>query len=183
MSAATRIHPYRRCEFTRRAEFGYDVGMSDYHRVDNMTIETERKHENVVKPVSDNPSRRKSGPNPAKPPGKMGRPARTIADRETMRAVGQRLLWAREALGLTQQQVADLIGLDHSTWCYYEKGKRYPDPMRVPAICARLNVDIAYLLEASLDGVERSMAIRLAAHHPELLGIDGIPGRPRSRRT
>lgn len=141
----------------------------------------ESKRENVVKSPSDSPSHRKSG---TKPPGKLGRPARSSADRALMRQIGERLRWVREELQLTQQQVADMIGLDHSTWCYYEQGKRFPDPLRMPAICARLNVDTDFLLRGSLNGVERNLAILLAARHPELAGSVRIaPDKNRTRSS
>jgi hypothetical protein len=34
---------------------------------------------------------------------------------------------------------------------------------------AKLKITHAYLIEGSLDGVERELAIRLAAYHPELV--------------
>jgi transcriptional regulator with XRE-family HTH domain len=160
--------------------------MSGYHLSDNMTIETESKHGIVVKIPPDDTSLSGGIGNPhpnGDSPKRMGRPARSTADRALMKQVGQRLLWARVALELTQEQIAQMIGLDHSTWCYYEQGKRFPDPLKIPAICARLNVDTDYLMHGSLDGVERNLAILLAAYHPELAGIDRTaPDKPRKRR-
>ena len=42
--------------------------------------------------------------------------------------------------GMTQQQVADKIGIDKSTYCGYETGKRQPDPRRIVQIAKALGV-------------------------------------------
>jgi transcriptional regulator with XRE-family HTH domain len=162
--------------------------MSEQHAVDNMTIVFESNLEIVGNMAADNSSLPETNGNPGPtpngdPPKKKGRPARSVADRDLMKVVGRRLRWAREALELTQEQIAGMVGLDHSTWCYYEQGKRFPDPIKLPAICARLNVDNNYLMNGSLDGVERNLAILLAARHPILAGIDHTePGKPRKQR-
>jgi transcriptional regulator with XRE-family HTH domain len=186
MSGPPRVETYRDREFARSTELAYDVGMSGYHLSDNMTIDFESKPEIVVNSLADNTSLPGGNGNPHPNgglPKKMGRPARSAADRALMKQVGRRLLWAREALELTQEQISGMVGLDHSTWCYYEQGKRFPDPLKLPAICARLNVDSDYLMHGSLDGVERNLAIVLAAYHPELVGIDRTaPDKPRKRR-
>lgn len=41
---------------------------------------------------------------------------------------------------MTQQQVADKIGIDKSTYCGYETGKRQPDPRRIVQIAKALGV-------------------------------------------
>lgn len=41
---------------------------------------------------------------------------------------------------MTQQQVADKIGIDKSTYCGYETGKRQPDPRRIVEIAKALGV-------------------------------------------
>ena len=41
---------------------------------------------------------------------------------------------ARERRGLTQQQVADLMGIDKSTYCGYETEKRQPDVQKLSKI-------------------------------------------------
>lgn len=122
--------------------------------------------------------------------GMIGRPSRTPADRETMRLVGLRLRWAREAQGLNQAEFAELAELHQTAISLYETGKRIPDQLALPRLCGRLRIDPDYLLEGSLQGVDRELAIRLAAAHPELAPpIDTAPrtdsnpasGKPRKR--
>ena len=43
----------------------------------------------------------------------------------------EQLKQARIAQGLTQQQVADLMGITNSTYCGYETGKRQPDVVKI----------------------------------------------------
>ena len=42
-------------------------------------------------------------------------------------AFPEQLKKARLAIGYTQQQVADAMGITNSTYCGYETGKRQPD--------------------------------------------------------
>jgi transcriptional regulator with XRE-family HTH domain len=85
-----------------------------------------------------------------------------------MAGVGERLRWVREALDLTQAQVALAVGIDQSAWSHYELGRRWPDIGTAMRLVAKLKISLPYLLEGSLEGVERQLAIRLAAYHPEL---------------
>ncbi|MBF0341947.1 MAG: helix-turn-helix transcriptional regulator [Magnetococcales bacterium] len=48
---------------------------------------------------------------------------------EQLKAIGQRLKSAREALGLTQKQVCALLDVRPATWNHWETGRRLPDPM------------------------------------------------------
>ncbi|HEY6254509.1 MAG TPA: helix-turn-helix transcriptional regulator [Xanthobacteraceae bacterium] len=97
-----------------------------------------------------------------------GRPKRTEADRALMAAMGMRLRWVRDALDLRQHQIAEAVGIDQTTWSLYELGKRWPDQFAAARLIAKLKISHAYLLEGSLEGVERELAIQLAARHPEL---------------
>lgn len=54
---------------------------------------------------------------------------------------------AREARGYTQQQIADLMGIDKSTYCGYETGKRQPDVQKLKLLCNILGVSGDDLLE------------------------------------
>lgn len=99
----------------------------------------------------------------------MGRPMRTDFDRQLMRQMGIRLRWVREALGLSQEDMGEHVGLHQTTWSLYERGQRMPDAFAMVRLCGKLKVSREYLLEGSLDGVDRDLAIRLAAAHPELV--------------
>lgn len=54
---------------------------------------------------------------------------------------------ARERKHLTQQQVADLLGIDKSTYCGYETGKRQPDVPKLKNILKILDISGDELLE------------------------------------
>jgi transcriptional regulator with XRE-family HTH domain len=100
----------------------------------------------------------------------MGRPARTEADRELMKQMGERLRWVREAKGWSQQQIATFVGLDQTAWSLYERGLRWPDQFAAARLIAKLKISREYLLDGLLDDrVEPALAIRLGAAHPELV--------------
>jgi len=80
-----------------------------------------------------------------------------------------RLRWVREALGKSQEDMAGIIGVHQTAWSLYERGERWPDQFEVPRLVAKLQISLAYLRDGSLEGVERDLAIRLAANHPELV--------------
>jgi len=99
-----------------------------------------------------------------------------------MRRLGTRLRWVREALGKTQDEMAEIVGIHQTAWSKYEAGKRWPDEFQAPRFIAKLQISRAYLLEGSLEGVERELAIRLAANHPELAGpTDKEPRKGKAR--
>lgn len=60
---------------------------------------------------------------------------------------GENLRSAREALGLTQQQVADQMGITKSTYCGYETEKRQPDVKKIKQLSEILRVETDKLLE------------------------------------
>jgi transcriptional regulator with XRE-family HTH domain len=100
----------------------------------------------------------------------MGRPVRSDADRLLMKQMGERLRWIREALGNpSQEKLATLIGVHQTSWSLYERGLRWPDAFEIVRIISKLKISREYLVEGRLDGVERDLAIRLAAAHPELV--------------
>lgn len=87
-----------------------------------------------------------------------------------MRQMGERLRWVREALGNpSQERLATLIGVHQTSWSLYERGKRWPDAFEIVRIISKLRISREYLVEGRLDGVDRDLAIRLAAAHPELV--------------
>lgn len=59
----------------------------------------------------------------------------------------EQLKRARNAHGLTQQQVADMIGITNSTYCGYETGKRQPDVEKIKLLARALNTSGDVLLE------------------------------------
>lgn len=85
-----------------------------------------------------------------------------------MRKMGQRLRWVREALGLNQTDMARMVGLTQTGWSLYERGARWPDQFAAVRLMAKLKITREYLLEGDLSGIDRELAIQIAAQHPEL---------------
>lgn len=54
---------------------------------------------------------------------------------------------ARTEAGMTQQQLADFVGLDRSEIAHYERGFSKPNVERVPKICEALNITFEKLFE------------------------------------
>lgn len=67
-----------------------------------------------------------------------------------------RLKAARIAMGYTQQQVADLLGITNSTYCGYETGKRQPDVEKIKQLASALNISGDGLLEAGLSNTDEA---------------------------
>lgn len=72
----------------------------------------------------------------------------------TMKGFGERLLELRRAVGLTQKQVADELGIHSVTYLHYEKDQREPPLDTVVRIAAFYDVTTDYLL-----GVEQSLPV------------------------
>lgn len=62
---------------------------------------------------------------------------------------------ARIKAGLTQQQIADEIGITKSTYCGYETAKRNPDPQRIKQLAKVLHISADTLLNT---GIEKEKA-------------------------
>lgn len=59
----------------------------------------------------------------------------------------EKLRSARETKGYTQQEIADLMQIDKSTYCGYETGKRQPDVQKIKLLSKILGVSGDDLLE------------------------------------
>lgn len=62
----------------------------------------------------------------------------------------EQLRKARLSLGMTQQQVADALGITSSTYCGYETGKRQPDVLKLKRLADILHTSGDVLLETGL---------------------------------
>lgn len=71
----------------------------------------------------------------------------------------EQLRRARERAGLTQQEVADAMQLDKSTYCGYETGKRKPDVAKIKKLSAILNSSGDELLETGYTSNDSSSEI------------------------
>ncbi len=66
---------------------------------------------------------------------------------------------ARKAVGYTQQQVADAMGITNSTYCGYETGKRQPDVKKIKQLADILQTSGDILLETGFDAEEEGYSI------------------------
>ncbi len=62
--------------------------------------------------------------------------------------ISERIKAARKECKLTQQQIADILGLDRSTYSYYELGHLKPSVEVIVKLSAVFNVDIDWLVGA-----------------------------------
>jgi transcriptional regulator with XRE-family HTH domain len=89
---------------------------------------------------------------------------------EWVRAVGRRLLWARELVAESQTHGGKLLGTTQSTMGQYERGDRLLPPDKAMAACRAFGVSMDYLYLGRIGGhMRRDIEIRLVAGHPELL--------------
>lgn len=58
----------------------------------------------------------------------------------------ERLRALRKAHGLTQQQMADLLGIDRTTYTKYERGQSEPNLAALRLIARQFSVTIDYLI-------------------------------------
>ena len=72
--------------------------------------------------------------------------------------LGDRLRAIRKEYGLTQQNIADVLGVDRTTYTVYEGGSITPSPATLVKLSQIYNVTVGYLI-----GVEEN--------HPELRKI------------
>lgn len=68
--------------------------------------------------------------------------------------VGSRLKLLRENCGYTQQQIANTLNIDRSTYAYYETGKTFPDINTFFALARIFNVEILDILEPEKPALE-----------------------------
>lgn len=67
---------------------------------------------------------------------------------------GLRLKKAREESGLTQEELANFLGVSITTISHYELGKRNPLPETLAKLAEKLNVTIEYLIGQPDDDID-----------------------------
>ena len=60
--------------------------------------------------------------------------------------IGERLAKARKAAGLTQQEMADLLGVNYKSISAYERDLYEPDDQKKVVLAEKLNISLDYLL-------------------------------------
>jgi transcriptional regulator with XRE-family HTH domain len=100
----------------------------------------------------------------------MGRVIEGPDEEAWMKAVGDRLRLLRESVGLTQLQMAKMIGYKtKQVWTKYEGGKLTPKPYHMVIVAARLRVSLDYVYRGTLFGVHPGIGQELVARKPELI--------------
>lgn len=61
----------------------------------------------------------------------------------------ERLKAARKACKFTQQQIADMLGIDRSTYSYYETGRTHPPMENLVKLAAIFNTDVLWIVGES----------------------------------
>lgn len=112
-----------------------------------------------------------------------------------MSKLSRNLKTYRKDVGFTQQQIADVLGIDRSTYTYYESGKILPDIKTVRKLTKILQVDYADLLDeesdplvAEDDGqnvkeheIVRNARVRMSSEEKQMVMIYRILGEGRKK--
>ena len=77
----------------------------------------------------------------------------------------------RKNFKLTQQEVADILGIDRSTYTFYEAGKSTPSKENIVKLCDIFNVTVGYLF-----GVEKNCPELKVSNRSDHVGenLDGL---------
>ena len=67
---------------------------------------------------------------------------------------------ARQRVGMTQQQIAEGLGITKSTYCGYETGKRQPDILKLRRLAFLLCTTTDALLSVNCDALECTVTAR-----------------------
>ena len=110
---------------------------------------------------------------------------REAQKRQTLQ-IGQRIKWARQALGSSINQLAVACDVHPSTIHYIELGTRLPSIFLLISLCAKLRVTPQYVLYGDTEKLPADLAGILEAEHPELRYATkptylGKRGRPATR--
>ena len=72
----------------------------------------------------------------------------------------------RDMLGLTQQNVADVLGLDRSTYSYYETGKTEPNIRGLKTLARMYNLTIDDLVYCRYRPLDQTVRVREPEERP-----------------
>ena len=80
----------------------------------------------------------------------------------------------RKNFKLTQQEVADILGIDRSTYTFYEAGKSTPSKENIVKLCDIFNVTVGYLFGVEKNCPELKVANRSDVVEEKLDGFNEI---------
>lgn len=90
---------------------------------------------------------------------------------------GEKIKEARKQIGLTQKQLADLIGAAHNSISDWENNKNKPDPDTIELLCGVLKITPNYLLASTEDDFspKEKLLIKkyrfISTHSPDGAGV------------
>jgi transcriptional regulator with XRE-family HTH domain len=87
---------------------------------------------------------------------------------EQREARGRRILWAREAHGISRLEFARRLGVDMTTLRNIENGKSNPGMQLAWRMFHALRISLDYVVAGRLTGVDPELAGLLVHTHPEL---------------
>lgn len=100
--------------------------------------------------------------------------------------LADRLKMARVVADYTQQQIADILGIERSVYAYYESGKTQPSSELIKRLAALFRIDVSWFVaESKADGVlsesgdlfavkreiKESGLLELSEEEKELIGL------------
>jgi len=85
---------------------------------------------------------------------------------EIQTAVGIRLAASRSALGLTQEKIAEEIGVGQSTWANWEGGTRLADPIAMIRFCDAYNMTMDWLYRGQRGTLPHDLAEKIRQFYP-----------------
>lgn len=94
--------------------------------------------------------------------------------------LGDRLKEARKAAGLTQRQLANMIGVSNTSISNWEKGVSFPDPDTIQYLCWALKVQPNYFF--SFEEEKETLHKKADSEHYNVLKIAGRNGSYQERR-
>lgn len=87
---------------------------------------------------------------------------------EERAALGARLRWARELVEPNRYVFARKMGIDVTTIRNIENGTRNPTIWLLQRICHTLRIDLDYLVEGRLSGIDSELRTLLVQSHPSI---------------
>lgn len=86
----------------------------------------------------------------------------TLADdKDFIRLAGQRLKVVREALDLTQEKLAEALGVTRSAVNNWEKGIRMPGPAAMSRMAGRYGISLDWIYRGDMSGLRVSLAEKI----------------------
>lgn len=79
-------------------------------------------------------------------------------DPDSLKAIGNRLRAARLALGLTQKDLYEPLGVKAATWNHWESGKRLPDPLVMTKLKEKHGITMDWIYAGDASALPFSLA-------------------------